>query len=313
MRALVIGPMGQDGTLIKDRINVNENEVYGLTRNTLLNFSGDKTIEIEKTSSGNSSDLNRILNRIKPDLIFHMAAIHGSSNTMHREIQRNKKEIFDLHVGYTKSILEWQLNHPYSKSLFALSSQMYTYSVSNQIIHEETDFSPLNFYGETKAMALELIREYRSKSRVKTSGLILFNHTSEFNNNQFLFPILAQQLSSIVQGGKNQLTLRNPLASIEITSAREIVDAIILISELEESGDFVLAQGVSYEIGKIIHEVCKILNLTDCNIASVNTPIIEPCLIGNIAKAKKVLNWAPSQKPWEVLKDMTVKITNINL
>ena len=99
-------------------------------------------------------------------------------------IYKNKKEIFDLHVGYTKSILEWQLTHPNSKSLFALSSQMYTYSVSNQIIHEETDFSPLNFYGETKAMALELIREYRSKSRVKTSGLILFNHTSEFNNNK---------------------------------------------------------------------------------------------------------------------------------
>jgi GDP-D-mannose dehydratase len=189
---------------------------------------------------------------------------------------------------------------------------MYSYSASEQSINEDTEFSPQNFYGETKVIALELIREYRSTSKVNASGLILFNHASEYNNKKFLFPIIAQQLSLILQGATNQLSLRNPLASIEMTSAREIVDAIMLISELGESGDFVLAQGVSYKIERIIQEVCKILNLPGIDIESINPPIIEPCLVGDITKAKKVLNWAPSQKPWEVLKDMTIKTSNIN-
>lgn len=312
MRALIIGPNGQDGKLIRDRINVIRNQVYGLTRNTLLNFSRDRIIEIEKRARSDSSDLNSILEHLKPDLIFHMAAIHGSSNSMQSEIHRNKNEMLELHVGYTKSILEWQLNHPSSKSFFALSSQMYSYSASEQSINEDTEFSPQNFYGETKVIALELIREYRSTSKVNASGLILFNHASEYNNKKFLFPIIAQQLSLILQGATNQLSLRNPLASIEMTSAREIVDAIMLISELGESGDFVLAQGVSYKIERIIQEVCKILNLPGIDIESINPPIIEPCLVGDITKAKKVLNWAPSQKPWEVLKDMTIKTSNIN-
>ena len=312
MRVLVIGPNGQDGTLIRSRLNGVENHVFGLTRNKVIDYTLKFVIQEQETADFKSKDLLKILSKIKPHVIFHVGAVHGSSQSMESEIAKQKKEMFKLYVEYTNSILEWQSDNIHTKSLFALSSQMYSNNNTNKIINEISSFSPQNYYGETKAMALDLIRKFRLRDKVNTAGLILFNHSSEFNNEKFLFPRLAKQLYFISKDKRESVKLINPLASIDMSSAYEFVDAILKIMNLDKLNDFVLSQGISFEIEYIVRRSCEILNLENIRIQSSEKSKFIDCLVGDISKAKKELDWSPVKKPWEVLSDMTRKLLGFN-
>jgi nucleoside-diphosphate-sugar epimerase len=119
---LLIGAHGQDGRYLKE----------------IHETHGDKVIEVVKPSGGpvhfrenfyaldlaNKETAARLFSSVSPDIIYHLATVHGSSLTMNNTALVRAKDIYDTHVLITENILEYLKECPRSKGVFALSSRL---------------------------------------------------------------------------------------------------------------------------------------------------------------------------------------------
>jgi GDPmannose 4,6-dehydratase len=215
-------------------------------------------------------------------------------------------EMYGCHVDITKNILEWQIVNRQTKSVIALSSQMYSPTSGVTVISEESIPNPSSKYGSTKLSAFELIKRYRLENQCKAAGAILFNHTSIFSKNQFLFPLIAHQLVEVIAAKRQEIQLLNADASIDMSSAEEVCAGIISMTDIELMEDFVFSSGSLTTVRSVIEEVLTRL--------SINAPIsitstrehakTESVLLGNPARAREVLGWKPDKTPADILFEM---------
>ena len=314
MRALIIGANGQDGIILRHLLKSLGMEVFGLTRNHFLEYPKNSQPLALSDFKLSAVSLSLLLKELLPDYIFHLGAIHGSSASMENVINSQKNEMYELHVNYVKSILNWQKNNPKTKSFIALSSQMFETSKLYETICENCKPNPINYYGFTKAEAFRWINLYREKYNVNVSGGILFNHTSIYSKDIFIFYQLSEQFVNIVRGKSKSITLRNAAAHIDISDANEIVSAIQKIIELNFLENFVLSKGKSYRLDHIIKRAAFQIGISQPNIISIDSDNEIFCPVGNIEKAQKFMNWNPKVEPWELLSNIVLnKLNGANL
>lgn len=315
MRAVITGINGQDGKLISAKLTERNISVFGVSKP-----SSDGKAVTQSQSQAFNLDLSRrsvcfdFLNSIRPDLIFHFAAVHASSDQMRSKEEQSGAQMHACHVEITRNILDWQIENPDSKSVIALSSQMFERNSSlSVLIDEESIPNSNNEYGRTKAEAWKLLKSYRTKHGIRTAGVILFNHASILSKSEFLFPQLAIKIGDAIEKQDGVISVRNSHALIDITSADEICDAIIAISLLENLQDFVLGSGKSQTIFSILKEYAQ-SNGIDFSIIDTVSSETDNCLVSSISKAENVLGWSPRISPAELLaglvKDRARKITD---
>ena len=117
-RALVIGSRGQDGRLLYEKLKDQSYEVFGIVRPKLqINMPIDKTFIFEVDLSDRELCWE-LLNRVKPDEIFHAAAVHAGKLDMDRVIQSYGLEMMKCHVGISQNIFAWQVRNPQTSSHF---------------------------------------------------------------------------------------------------------------------------------------------------------------------------------------------------
>jgi nucleoside-diphosphate-sugar epimerase len=299
---LVIGSNGQDGSILCDLLDA-DNQVYiAVSRNeTRL---PDKTTRAPVDLSI-PSESTKFLDEFKPSVIVHLAAVHAPSGSMSRLGDERFDEMIKCHVDISRNILDWQVRNLDSKSIFALSSQMFSADMQNPLIDLDSQLNPSTKYGETKAACWELIKEYRSKENVQASGLVLFNHTSDRSKPDFLFPDMAKQFINIINGGKRILSIRNAESYIDIFSAYDLGDGIIKCLDQAGSQDFIFSSGNYIRISTIINETTKLLGMQELSeVISTQPGKISIPLHGNIKKTIDTLNWSPKVSPSELLASM---------
>jgi GDPmannose 4,6-dehydratase len=310
MKAIVTGILGQDGRLLAHQLGSVGYEIIGIARHFDKNekayidpFGCDEIIAEDLSIP---SVANSVLDHYKPDRIFHMAGIHTSAASMSEFGEVAYNEMYGCHVEITKNILEWQSGNQQTKSVIALSSQMYTPASDVTVISEGSIPNPSSKYGSTKLAAFELIKRYRLENQCKAAGAILFNHTSILSKDQFLFPLLANQLLEVIAAKRQEIQLLNADASIDMSSAEEVCAGIISMTDIELMEDLVFSSGSLTTVRSVIEEVLTRL--------SINAPIsitstrehakTESVLLGNPARAREVLGWKPEKTPADILFEM---------
>jgi GDP-D-mannose dehydratase len=236
-----------------------------------------------------------VLDRINPEIIFHVAASHASSSKMAEFQELNSTEIYKSSVGITRNILNWQVSNLRSRSVIALSSHMYSGTSSDLLVNEECLPSPLTDYGKAKAETFLLIKEYRRLFGVNSCGAILFNHSSIFGRNDFIYPILANQICDVLLNKSQEIMLRDFEARLDISDAQEVCTAMYKMSQHVPPEDFVLGSGQVEGIREITLRVLERLN-APANIKLISTEKSthsSPVLISDIRKAKSILGWNP--------------------
>ena len=103
MIALVIGDTGQDGRILSKKLKSLGYKVLGVSRSRTV-FESYTWPAVNLYSQVQAHDF---LNHFSPALIFHVAAIHGSSEVQPSVIESSREDMYACHVGITRNIVLW--------------------------------------------------------------------------------------------------------------------------------------------------------------------------------------------------------------
>jgi GDP-D-mannose dehydratase len=303
--ALVIGSSGQDGRILIQKLKLLGYRVLAVSSNSAQLDS----VAIPFCDLSHKTEAEDFLSVFRPSLIFHVAAVHGSSETQSATIRLRRAAMQECHVGITQNVISWLISNPRSKFHVALSSQMYQAASLNMRVNESTPTNPQNFYGQTKSDAWDYIRKYRGSHDLLISSSILFNHASRYSREEFVFSQIANQFVDVVEGRKDTFSLRNPQASIDISSAFEICEAMILNATQFPSEDFILASGATTTLSEIIVRTVSNLGISGrvSNLETfkqAGTLDVLPIVEADPKKANELLGWKTEWSPERILAEM---------
>lgn len=327
-KILITGINGQDGAYLANYLLKKKNvKIYGLLRRTAnykLNrlecFGIEKKIEFIYSDICEYSNINKILNKIKPDILFNLAAQSYVDYSF-----TNPKTTFQINTEAVFNILETIKNLKLDTKFYqASTSEMYG-NTNKSRQNETTPFSPVSPYGISKAQSYELVKTYRNVFNIFASNGILFNHESPYRGSEFVTKKIVSTLSKIKQGSKEILNLGNIDSARDWGYAGDYMDAINKIMKIEKPDDFVVATGKTVTVRNFFLKVCKELKLNvirenknnkELYINKENNRLVMVVnkklfrqnelnyLCGDYSKIKKQLGWKPKLDVNDLIKLM---------
>jgi GDPmannose 4,6-dehydratase len=193
--------------------------------------------------------------------------------------------------------------------------------------NEETPFHPRSPYGVAKVFAHWATLNYQESYNLFATSGILFNHESPLRGKEFVTRKITDAVAKISLGKQSLLELGNMDAKRDWGYAKEYVDGMYRMLQIDEPGTFVLAtnktktvrdfvslafNAVDIDIiweGKEENEIGKD-NKSGKTLIKVNPQFYRPAevdlLIGDASKANEKLNWKP-KTTLEDLCNMMVK------
>lgn len=305
-KALVTGVTGQDGSYLAELLLEKGYEVHGLVRraSTFNRERIDHLFDLDKHHEGktndnfklhygdlgDSSSLDRLLHKIRPDEIYNLAA------------QSHVKISFDLPV-YTADVtgvgtvrlLEAIRELDYKPKIYlAGSSEMYG-KVQEIPQKETTPFYPRSPYGCAKVFNYWVGVNYREAYDQFVCNGILFNHESPRRGENFVTRKITLGAAAIKLGLQHHLRLGNLDAKRDWGYAKDYVEGMWLMLQQDQPDDYVLATGETHTVREFCQVAFDHLELNWEKFVSVDPKYFRPAevdlLIGDPTKAKKQLGW----------------------
>ena len=296
VRYLIIGSLGQDGVLLRNLLEENNCEVFGVTRPKVgLASHFDSNLRTYYAPFWEKDIALGILRSLRPDVVLHLAAVHGpsGSNTMYSSPEL-KLMAHRVQVQITENVISYLgTESRESQLILAGSSKMYSGLVGSSKVNEQTVICPIDYYGELKAMSHLLIENARNAG-LRTATAIMFNHESALRRKGFLFRDIAREIARVLQNKNSQLELRNANALGDWHSASDTVRGLYLMSLQEHTQDYIFASGVQQSINEIMTKYFWEFHKMDLpNVVSSNQQQQNSSLIGDNSLAKEYLGWKP--------------------
>ena len=333
MKVIISGITGQDGSYLAELLLQKGYEVHGIIRRSSSFNTGriDHIINNKEYRDRfffhhgdvtDTSNLNRIIEKVKPDEIYNLAA------------QSHVKVSFDL-PDYTAQVdalgtLRFldAIRETGVKTKFYQASTSELYGKAQQVPqNEKTPFYPRSPYGVAKLYGYWIIINYREAYNLFACNGILFNHESPRRGETFVTRKITRAAARIKAGVQDNLYLGNLNAKRDWGYAPEYVEGMWRMLQEDKPRDYVLATGETNSVKDFVDIAFKELNLElewegkGLNEKGIekNTGkervLIDPdyyrpteveILKGDASKAKKELGWSPKVK-FEELVSIMVK------
>jgi GDPmannose 4,6-dehydratase len=179
----------------------------------------------------------------------------------------------------------------------ASSSEMYG-RVREVPQTELTPFYPRSPYGVSKVFGHYITVNYReSYSMFAVSG-ILFNHESPRRGLEFVTRKVSDGVARIKLGLADHLALGNLDACRDWGFAGDYVRAMWLMLQQEKADDYVIATGKTHSVRQLVEAAFGHVGLDWQKHVRIDPAFLRPAevdhLIGDAAKARRVLGWEPS-------------------
>ena len=301
MKALIIGITGQDGSYLSELLLKKNYEVHGTVRRS-SNINTDRINHLISENSDqfklyysdllDPSSLSNLINKIKPDEIYNLAA------QSHVKVSFDNP-IFTTQVGTlgSISILEAVRNLDKEVKFYqASSSEMYGGS-EPKMLDEQTIFEPKSPYAASKLFAHEISKIYRDSYNIFASNGILFNHESPRRGETFVTRKITKAIGRIYHGLQTKLTLGNLDASRDWGFAGDYVEAMWMMLQYEQPDDWVIATGETHTVKEFAKKAFAFVDLNFEDYVTTSEKYFRPNevhhLLGDPTKAKKLLNWKP--------------------
>ena len=235
MRALVLGAAGQDGRLLTAILRGRGHEVIGIARRPI-----EHEPEIVIGDLRDGEELTRHLDRVRPDVIFHLAAVHGSAGTGYETVWR---DMLAVNVGSVHAVLEHlRTRDPQARLVYASSAKVFRQPFSGRI-DETSPLAPACLYGIAKMTAGQAIQFYRRKHGLKAGSLYLFNHESPLRPAEFFIPKLVAVLAGAIADRSHVGRVQTLEFWTDWGSASEYMEIAAELGEGEVAEDYVLGTG----------------------------------------------------------------------
>jgi GDPmannose 4,6-dehydratase len=138
---------------------------------------------------------------------------------------------------------------------------------------------------------------YREAYGMHASSGILFNHESPLRGVEFVTRKITLAAARIKHGLQKELRLGNLDARRDWGYAKEYVEAMWLMLQQREPGDYVIATGESHSVGEFVEAAFAAAGLEWERHVKVDPAFVRPAevdfLLGDPSKAKRQLGWDP--------------------
>jgi len=332
-RALITGITGQDGSYLTELLLSKGYEVHGIIRRaSTFNTHRIDHLYKDRHESGarmflhygdmtDSSNLNRLIERIQPAEIYNLAA------------QSHVKVSFDS-PEYTAEVdalgvarLLDAIRETGVKTRFYQDSTSELFGKAVEVPQKETTpFYPRSPYGVAKLYGFWITKNYRESYGLHASNGILFNHESPRRGETFVTRKITMAVARLHRGLQDCLYLGNIDARRDWGYAPDYVEIMWMMLQQDEPDDYVVATGemnsvrefiekafahVGREIewkGKCVDEI-GIDTSTGKTVVRIDPAYFRPAeveqLLGDATKAKERLGWEPKVRFDELVRIMT--------
>ena len=339
--ALITGITGQDGSYLAEFLLEKDYEVHGIMRrasyfNTsriehlyfdewIKDMHQKRKIELHYGDMTDSSSLIRIIQTVKPDEIYNLAAqSHVKVSFEVPEYTAESDAVGTLRILEAVRILGMENK---TKIYQASTSELYG-KVQEMPQKETTPFYPRSPYGVAKQYGFWITKNYRESYNMFAVNGILFNHESERRGETFVTRKITLAASRITHGYQKKIYIGNLDALRDWGYAKDFVECMWMMLQYPVPEDFVIATGVMHSVrefcslafreagieiewkGKGINEK-GIDKATGETLIEVDPKFFRPAeveqLCGDPTKAKTLLGWNPSQTSFEQLVKLMMK------
>lgn len=302
-KALVTGITGQDGSYLAELLLDKGYEVYGIIRRTST-FTTNRINHLYqdphkqprlKLIYGDLTDggsLATILNDVQPDEVYNLGA------QSHVRVSFDQP-VYTVNAGAlgTLRLLEGLRSMQRAPRFYqASSSEMYG-KVAETPQRETTPFYPRSPYACAKVYSFWQTVNYRESYDLFACNGILFNHESPRRGETFVTRKITRAASRIREGLQDKLYLGNLEAKRDWGFAGDYVEAMWLMLQQDQPDDYVVATGETHSVREFVEEVFGYLDLDWQQYVEIDERYFRPAevdlLLGDAAKAQRVLQWEP--------------------
>lgn len=322
--ALITGITGQDGSYLAELLLEKGYEVHGIIRRASTFNTGridhifqdphesHKRLFLHYGDISDSSNISRLIEQIQPDEIYHLAA------QSHVRVSFDTPEYTGDVTGLgTLRILD-AIREAGVKTRFYQASSSEMYGLVQEVPQSEaTPFYPRSPYGVAKVYGFWITKNYRESYDMFACNGILFNHESPRRGETFVTRKVSRGLARIKLGLDETLYMGNLDAKRDWGYAKDYVEGMWRMLQQDTPDDYVLATNEAHTVREFIEVASKQLGFAlewqgedvdevgiDKNtgkvIIKIDPVYFRPAevelLIGDYAKAKKVLGWEPTVK-----------------
>lgn len=339
--ALITGINGQDGSYLAELLLEKGYEVHGIIRRSstfnteriehlyieslIKDLHNKQKIKLHYGDMTDSTNLIRLVQQIKPDEIYNLAA------------QSHVKVSFELpeYTAETDGIGTLRLLE--AVRICGLEAKTKIYQASTSELYgkvqetpqtETTPFYPRSPYGVAKIYAFWITKNYRESYNMFAVNGILFNHESERRGETFVTRKITLAVARIKHGLQEKLYLGNLNSLRDWGYAKDYVECMWLMLQQETPDDYVIATGIQHSVRKFCELAFKeaeieiiwegenenekgICKSTGKVIVEIDSNYYRPAevetLLGSPNKAKQNLGWNPNKTSFEELVKIMVQ------
>jgi GDPmannose 4,6-dehydratase len=322
-KALITGITGQDGSYLTELLLGKGYEVHGIVRRSSSFNTGridhlyndpeilDRRMFLHYGDLTDSSNLNRLLEKIEPDEIYNLGA--QSHVRVSFEVPEYTAEVDAVGtLRFLDAIKDMGI-----KTKFYQASTSELYGKTQEVPQsEKTPFYPRSPYGVAKIYAYWIIVNYREAYDLFACNGILFNHESPRRGPTFVTRKITRAAARIKHGIQEKLVLGNLDAKRDWGYAPEYVEGMWLMLQQKKPDDFIMATGESHTVREFVDLAFRELDMElewegkgadekgvdkGGNIyVEVEKKYFRPTevdfLIGDASKAEKELGWEAETK-----------------
>jgi GDPmannose 4,6-dehydratase len=316
-KALITGITGQDGSYLTELLLDKGYEVYGIIRRSST-FSTQRIDHLyqdphEKGARlhlvyGDLTDgscISKVLNDVQPDEVYNL----GAQSHVYVSFE-NPLYTAQVDALGTLRILEairMMAEKQQPKFYQAGSSEMFG-KVQHIPQNEKTPFHPRSPYGCAKVYSHWQTINYREAYDLFACNGILFNHESPRRGQTFVTRKITRAATRIKMGLQEKLYLGNLESKRDWGYAPDYVEAIWMTLQQDKPDDYVIASGENHTVREFLVEVFSYLDLDWNKYVVVDQRYFRPAevdlLLGDSAKAKRILGWEPRVKFKELVRIM---------
>ena len=331
-KALITGITGQDGSYLAELLLKKGYEVHGMIRRSSSFNTGridhlyndpeiyNNVLFLHYGDLTDSSNLNRLLEKIQPHEIYNMGA--QSHVKVSFEVPEYTSEVDAIGtLRFLDAIKETGLS---TKFYQASTSELYG-KAQEVPQNETTPFYPRSPYAVAKLYSYWMIVNYREAYDIFACNGILFNHESPRRGETFVTRKISRAASRIKYGVQEKLFLGNLNSKRDWGYGPEYTEGMWRILQQELPDDYVLATGETHTIREFAYKAFRELGMeldwvgekeneqgiekaTGRILVEVNPRYYRPTevdlLLGDASKAREKLGWKPEIKFEQLVKLM---------
>lgn len=309
-RVLITGVSGFAGSFLADFL-LSKKE-YIVSGTYLLEDSVEKNlgkikkdINLIKADLTNTKRVYELLKSVKPDLVFHLAALPYTAASFRNPLKTIENNIASQ-MNVLSAIKENKLFG--TKILIVSSAEVYGLVDKKDLpINEETKLMPTSPYAVSKIAQDFLGLQFFLSYNLKIVRVRPFNHIGPRQSPNFVVASIARRIAEIEKGRhKSFISVGNLEAKRDFTDVRDMVRAYTLAIEKGKPGEvYNIGSEKSYRISEVLDNLLKLSKIKIKVQVNKNLlrPVDIPELLCDATKFKNLTNWNPEIDINTTLKD----------